>query len=169
MENKTKEKESKKVFAWWWLLIPVGLGAAWFLFPKSETGQESSSADLGAPALVSDFKICYEANTMVPDNCCTQDLAKVSIFESSNMVFASFKLPASTGANPSITGSVHWQSGEPFPTQPIQFSKKEAQGDACYVGKIQPVHGVLWSLHPFVLKLQVNGQPAGEKTFEIVR
>lgn len=100
--------------------------------------------------------------------CCTDDLGFISIFESSNTFFVTAKFPGLTEKNPTVTGKVYWPTGEAFPTQPIQLTAN-ASPDGCYIGKVQPIHGINWSLGKYTIKLEVNGKAAGEKVFEIVR
>ncbi len=168
--NKNEEKEQqKRGFAWWWLLLPIAALAVWYFFPKNSSS--TTTAEVAAPdsGTTTGIKICYQPQTMNPEHCCTEDLAQVSIFESSNVIFATVNLAGKAEKNAVVTGTVEWQTGETFPTQPIQFEANDLVENGCYVGRIKPVNGVLWSLHKYVLKLQVNGQPAGEKVFEMIR
>lgn len=172
MVNNEEKEQRKKGFAWWWLLVPIVAVGVWYFYPKSSSPSPSTPAEVvSAPVsgTASGIKICYQPQTMNPAHCCTEDLSQVSIFESSNVVYATVNLTGKVEKNAVVTGIVQWQTGENFPTQPIQFEANELVGDGCYVGRIKPVNGVLWSLHKYVLKLQVNGQPAGEREFEMVR
>jgi len=170
MKKNEEKQEKRKVSLWWWLLLPIALLGAWLFYPKGDNAAISTVQPTATTASsANEIKVCYEAQTMNPGRCCTDDLAQVSIFESSNVVFASVKFSQPTEGDAVVTGIVRWDSGEAFPTQPILFEHNPAVGDACFHGKMQPVNGVQWSLHHYTLEIMVNGKTAGKKTFEVIR
>lgn len=162
MESKEQKDERKSGIVWWWWLLALALlgGLVFFLWKRP--------VEIAEPSLTPNIQICTEAKTMNAPQCCSDDLGFISIFESSNTFFVTAKFPGLTEKTPTVTGKVYWSTGEAFPTQPIQLVAN-ASPDGCYIGKVQPIHGTSWSLGKYTMKLEVNGKPAGEKLFEIVR
>lgn len=163
MDNKEKKEDKKKGFAWWWIVVTLGLlgGLAYYVW-KTPAGAPVSTMS------ASNIQVCTEAKTINAPQCCTDDLGIISIFESSNTFFVTAKFPGLTEKNPTVTGKVYWPTGEAFPTQPIQLVAN-TNPDGCFIGKVQPIHGIDWHLGKYTIKLEVNGKAAGERLFEIVR
>jgi hypothetical protein len=96
-------------------------------------------------------------------------LAKISIFESNSVLHLTGTFQDLEVKSPVITGNVLWDTGENFPTQPINMVRDTSFGESCYVGKIQPINGVQWKLRKYKLQVQVNGDMYTEKVFEMDR
>lgn len=165
--QKNEEKEDRKGgLAWLFIVLGLALiGVAVYFFKFSGSNGTAAST---ATATNSAIQVCVEAKMTNAKQCCDPDQPQISIFESSNIFFVTAQLPDLKEPNASVTAAVHWPTGEKFPTQPITLTKNPGP-DGCYNGKVQPIHGTVWSLGKYILKLQVNGQAAGEKEFEIVR
>ncbi len=170
--KQNEEKEGRKR-GLAWLFIVLGLvliGWAVYFFKFSGNGGSSApGSSVASPVTNAAIQVCVEAKMMNAKQCCDPDQPQISIFESSNIFFVTAQLPDLKTPNPTVTAAVHWPTGEKFPTQPIVLTKNAANSAGCFAGKVQPIHGTAWSLGKYILKLEVDGQPAGEREFEIVR
>jgi hypothetical protein len=138
--------------------------------PAPEVGEaEAAPAVKASSNGKADLKICTLERLKNSVHCCPEDLAKISIFEANSVLHLTGTFPDLESKNPVITGNVLWDTGENFPTQPINMVRDSSFGELCYVGKIQPINGVQWKLRKFKLQLQVDGQPYMEKVFEMDR
>lgn len=153
--QKEKADDRKGGFAWWWLLVPAGLGLVWYFFPKKKD-----------PVPIS---ICTLNQMSNSGHCCMEDLPRISIFESNSTIYVTTPLSDDYGPDPIIQAVVFWESGEPFPTQPIRFEFDATINDLCHVAMVRPVNGTAWSVGKFKFQLQLNSEVAAEKIFEIVR
>lgn len=142
-------------FSWWWLLLPIVAVAIWY-FATSK------------PTLQPIIKICT-MNQMANEHCCTDHLSRLTLLETKGAIYVTAVFEGLTGKDPDISGMVYWPNGDFFPTQQIKLTLDETLGHICYSGMIMPVHGIKWVPSKFTLKLQINGEAAGEKDFELIQ
>ncbi|MCC6725586.1 MAG: hypothetical protein IT258_13850 [Saprospiraceae bacterium] len=143
----------KKTNWLWFVGIPIlAFGVWWALFR-------------GPQPIKSTIRICTR-DQFSAQNWCDHDMARLSIVEAvlhHPMVSAAFE--GRDEADPSIQGTVTNSNGDVFPTQRIQLTMSD--GGLGYAAEIQPVEGIRWELGIYTIKLTYNGEPAGEKQFEV--
>ncbi|MCC6725585.1 MAG: hypothetical protein IT258_13845 [Saprospiraceae bacterium] len=137
----------------------------------SPEGGEIAPPEVVAPVSTgkAELKICTLERLKNSIHCCTEDLQKISIFESNSVLHLTGHFPDLAGKTAAVTGNVLWDTGENFPTKPITMVQDTSFGESCYVGEIQPINGVQWKLRKYKLQLQVDGKPYMEKVFEMDR
>jgi hypothetical protein len=156
------------------MVIPISL-TLFFTNCKSEKPTPEGGEAEPAPAVQAssngkaDLKICTLERLKNSTHCCPEDLAKISIFEANSVLHLTGIFQDLEGKSPVITGNVLWDTGENFPTQPINMVRDTSFGESCYVGKIQPINGVQWKLRKYKLQVKVNGELYTEKVFEMDR
>ena len=154
-KKEEKKEERKGGFGWWWLLVPLAGVGIWLLFFQNKS-----------KAIIN---ICTLTQISNQGHCCSEDLPRISLNESNGYIYATTVIPDDYGGDPIIQGVVFWETGVTFPVQPIKFEYDITNNDLCHSAIIHPANGTNWSLGKYTLQLQLNGQIAGEKTFEIIR
>ena len=152
--------ERKGGFAWGWLLIPLAALGIWWFFIRD------NSTIGGTPEAI--VKICNLPKMSNQGHCCTEDLQRISLYQDGATLYVTAVFPGYGNNDPAIKGIVFWQTGETFPTNPINLTLDTTIGDICYSAMIQPLHGIKWTPGKFNLQIQVDGKVAVEKGFEIM-
>lgn len=137
---------------WWVVGLPVFIGGLWWLFFRD------------AP-IQSNIRICT-SNVVGNLNWCDNDMPRMALGETLRGLVATAVFEGQSDVDPLITGTLlKTNTGEIFPTQRIQLTMSE--GGVGYAGFLTPASGVFWDPGMYTLQLQYNGEPAGEKNFEL--
>jgi hypothetical protein len=80
-----------------------------------------------------------------------------------------FYATASIPDDPVIQAALFLENGSLYPTEPINFSHDVTNGDLCHSAMIMMKIGESWQTGRYTLKLLLNGEVAGQKTFEIIQ
>lgn len=137
--------------AWWWLLVPVAGAVAWFMFFNEPTNLP--------------IQVCTLDTMANSGHCCNEDLPRISLRESHGVFYATTFIPE----DPTIQAALFLENGSLYPTLPINFRYDMTQGDVCYSAMIALSPGETWYTGRYTLKLLLNGEVAGEKTFEVIQ
>lgn len=137
---------------WWVVGLPVFIGGLWWLFFRD------------AP-IQSNIRICT-SNVVGNLNWCDNDMPRMAFGETLRGIVVTAVFEGQSDGDPLITGTLlKTNTGEVFPTQRIQLTMSE--GGVGYAGRVEPSSGYFWDPGMYTLQLQYNGEPAGEKKFEL--
>lgn len=148
----TVPEEKNKAWQWWVAILVLGFGIWWIFFHNGPIKPE--------------IRICT-SQSFSDLNWCNNDLPRFTLAEVQQqglMVAAIFK--GSTTEDPYVTGDLTNSDGTVFPTEHIILTF--AEGDVGYASKLQPTYGAVWVPGTYILKVNYNEKPVGEKLFEII-
>lgn len=148
----TTKEQSSNAWKWWVAALVTVFGVWWIFFHNGPIKPE--------------IRICtsQEFSDM---NWCNNDLPRFTLAEVQQyglMVAASFE--GSTTEDPYVTGDLKKSDGTDFPTESIIMTIVE--GGVGYSSKLQPTYGAVWVPGTYILKVNYNEKPVGEKLFEII-
>jgi Effector-associated domain 11 len=148
-------EEKSNVWKWAALVLAMGLGIWWLFFREPSP----TTVDL-------DIRICTLPTSNGLDHC-TSDMPRLTPAEAAQGVVVSALFLGGSPKDPYIEGVLLTDIDETVcPTEKIVLTMREnGVGYAC---QLVPTYGFKWWPGKYIIRLQCNKVPAGERKFEVI-